>query len=314
VGIDIDSQGIYSATDGALSRYQKFRRKYPKFPQMTFIVADASNLLDYENQSRIQKMTDSNKYALKTIFGDNSESTNYKKFDVVNCQFMIHYMLKNDDTWSNFCDNINKYLNMGGYLLITNINGEKLNKGFTEDNPSISYYYNTENGEQKKFFEYKKLYQTTDDINRTGLAIDFFNASFMEEGTYRTEYLTTKNFLVNELAAKCGCNLIDSGEFETLYKLYRDYFLNYTNTESYASTKKFVFGCKDFYNLDDEINKASFEFSRLNSFYVFHKINKISESDKSVQINKTTRKTSKTSKTNKTSRIKKTSLIKKLKK
>jgi hypothetical protein len=38
VGIDVDSNGIYSATDGALSRYNNMKKKFPAFPRMTFMI------------------------------------------------------------------------------------------------------------------------------------------------------------------------------------------------------------------------------------------------------------------------------------
>ena len=38
VGFDPDYNGIHSTTDGAISRYDNMRRKYPQFPKMEFIV------------------------------------------------------------------------------------------------------------------------------------------------------------------------------------------------------------------------------------------------------------------------------------
>ena len=50
VGIDIDKEGLISAVDGAISRYNQFRKKHPNFPKMYFIQADATALLNTESQ------------------------------------------------------------------------------------------------------------------------------------------------------------------------------------------------------------------------------------------------------------------------
>ena len=53
------------------------------------------------------------------------EHTN-QKYDIFNCQLMIHFLLKDENTWNNFCYNINTFLEDDGYVLITTFDGEKL--------------------------------------------------------------------------------------------------------------------------------------------------------------------------------------------
>jgi len=67
------------------------------------------------------------------LFGKNHNSKDHSKFDIINSQLMIHYLLKNDITWNNFCDNVNKYLNNDGYLLITTVNGDLLHDSFNNN-------------------------------------------------------------------------------------------------------------------------------------------------------------------------------------
>ena len=87
-----------------------FKKKMPGFPRMSFLVADAGQKFDYENQLKIGKMNDQNVKLLKQVFGENEKSSKHNTFDIINAQFMIHYLLANINTWSNFCSNVNKYL------------------------------------------------------------------------------------------------------------------------------------------------------------------------------------------------------------
>ena len=40
VGIDVDYEGIYSATDGAVSRFKYLKKKFPDFGKVTYLQAD----------------------------------------------------------------------------------------------------------------------------------------------------------------------------------------------------------------------------------------------------------------------------------
>ena len=53
VGVDIDYHGIHSSTDGAISRYNTLKKKFPNFTNMTFINADAGTLLTAEDQTKV---------------------------------------------------------------------------------------------------------------------------------------------------------------------------------------------------------------------------------------------------------------------
>ena len=96
----------------------------PTFPKMFFVVADGGQKFDYTNQATMGKMNEQNIKLLKQIFGNDDKTDKFFTFDVINAQFMIHYLLKNTNTWSNFCSNVNRYLRTDGYLLITTLDGD----------------------------------------------------------------------------------------------------------------------------------------------------------------------------------------------
>ena len=229
VGIDPDSHGIHSSTNGAISRYNNFRRKMPNFPNMEFIIGDGGaklNLVAQENA--IGKMSDSNRNLIEKIFGSSEDNLSNRKFDVFNCQLMIHFLLKNDTTWSNFCNNVNNFLADDGYLLITCFDGNMIHDLFKNNLGSIQENYATEEGVSKKFFEYKSSYDyKINDIDKTGLSYSAFVTIFMEDDSYDTEYLVTDKFLTNSLKEKCNLDLVETASFLDIYKQKKKIFRGY---------------------------------------------------------------------------------------
>ena len=268
VGIDPDYHGIYSSsTDGALSRLKTFKRKFPAFPPMTFIVADAGVPFTKESQiSMVGKVSSENIKALDTFFGNDKTKTN-KQFDIVTSMFALHYLFKNEITWNNFTDNINKTLKEGGYFLCTLFDGDVVNSKF-KDGKIESYYF--DEGKQKNFFEIKKLYDGKK-IDKFGLKLDVHISSFMNPNVYQTEYLVSKSFLIKQFKEKCNLDLVDTELFENIYNNHSNFFDQIPEVESNKDTKSYFMKVKEIYDLTDNLNKASFEMSRLNRYYIFHK-------------------------------------------
>ena len=131
---------------------------------------------------------------------------------------MIHYLFKNDDTWNNFCNNVNNYLNEGGYLLITTFDGDLLNKEFKKKNGVVESYY-LEDGKNKLFFRYRATYDYNNvkDINKTGLSYEANIAMFQEEDSYYTEYLVPDKLIIKTLKERCNLSLIENESFYNIY-------------------------------------------------------------------------------------------------
>jgi SAM-dependent methyltransferase len=266
LGFDLDPNGIYSGSDGALSRYQNIKKKFPNFPKMNFFVADGGSLLTYEDQRKVLgTMTDQNKKILEEL-----EVKDHKTFDVINCQFAVHYFFKNDITLNNFLENIKKFLRPSGYLLLTTFDANLVNKNFDENNHIISYY-TTKTGTKKILFDVVKNY-TEKDTEKTGLTIDVHLPAF-EDDHYESEYLVNPNFLERKMK-EIGLNLVDTGLFGNYFEQCREFFEKVAKGEENNSTKKYYMDVNEFYNMDDTVNKGSYEFSKLNRFYVFQKEDK----------------------------------------
>ena len=90
VGIDPDFEGIYSATNGAISRYNHMKSKFPNFGKVNYIQADGSVELNSIAQSKsISNLSQENKDSIDKIFTKN------RKFDNISSQFVIHYLFGN---------------------------------------------------------------------------------------------------------------------------------------------------------------------------------------------------------------------------
>jgi len=272
VGVDIDSAGLFTLDDGVMSRYNKFKRKFQHlmFP-ITLIVGDGSGKLDLESQIRlIPAMTEKNKESIVSVFGENGQSKKHLTFDIINMQFSVHFMFRNDDTLNSCCENFKKYLKHGGIVLISTIDGNLLNE-ILQKEPIFSRSYTTDTGEKRILFEYKKLYNETN-IAKTGLAVDFHNASFNEIGTYNTEYIVDPKFMIEQFKKKAGLALIETDTFENQYKIHKHFLQEIAPYEANEKTNKYFKRVIEFYNQNDEINKNSFDFTKLHRYYVFQKI------------------------------------------
>lgn len=272
VGFDPDSHGIYSATDGCMSRFNNFRKKFPNWPNMKFLVADGGVKLNLEDQSKvINKMTEQNKKMLKEIFGNSSDNKKDTKFDVFNCSIAIHYLFKDDITWGNFCDNINSYINDEGYLTITTFDGNMLHKLFQKNNGVIEQDYLDKNGNLKKLFKYTATYDTKNNNNKLGLSYNAYVALFMEEGNYEVEYIVPNEYIVKSLKDKCNLELIESDNFYSIYEKQKSFFENVAPNEEKEESRRYFANVAKYYNLEDNFNKACIEFTKLHCVYVFKK-------------------------------------------
>jgi len=277
IGIDIGYNDLFSSIDGAISRYNNFKRKNKTFPKMEFILADASLELNYESQIKfLGKMSDKNKNDMIRIFGNDRKNLSKTKFDVFNCQLMIHYLFKNVDTWNNFCSNVNNYLNDGGYLLITTFDGDLINKEFKKNNGVIESYYE-EDGKNKLFFRYRATYDyKKNKVCETGLSYEANVAMFQEEGSYYTEYLVCDKYIRETLKDRCNLSLIESESFYNIYLNKETFFKEVAINEENKQSREYFTRISKFYDLDNSINKAGLEFSKLHKYYIFKKDSKSS--------------------------------------
>lgn len=292
VGIDIDNNGLYVINDSAHNRYKEFKKNIKNIPPMHFINADVRGLLNVETQENIiSNMTMANKKMISEFFSSN------RKYNVINCQFALHYFLSDELSWSNFCKNINNHIDNNGYLLITCFDGKLIyDKLLGKQKMSVSYTDN--HGNKNVFFEILKVYKDADKSELgLGMAIDVYNSIISNPGTYNREYLVFPDFLEKQLKKKCGLEMVETDSFFNLFNLYKNYFVeNRDEIISPDLSRKKYDQIRDFYlalfssepsTVAADITMASFKFAMLNRYYVFKKTSMvdISEPSRIVNIN-----------------------------
>ena len=269
VGIDIDSEGIKSPVDGAISRYNRQRKKKPNYPSMYFIQADARSILEYDTQiSALSGMDDMNKKLLDRFFPATGKKT---LFDRINCQFAIHYFFENDQTWSNFKTNLNNHLRAGGYFMVTTFDAKEVIKAIGS-NDRYSAYLDDESGTQKLFFEVVKKYKDEDVRGKigTGQAIDLHAAWMFNEGVYVTEYLVDIDFIREELDRDCDMEIVDEDLFKNQMAIHKPFLTDAADYESTKDTRNYLQKTGRFYE-DTDVNIKCREFTNLERYYVFRK-------------------------------------------
>ena len=264
VGIDPDYETLFSAVNGAMSRYNANKKKFPDFTNMTFIHADANSLLNEKDQIKsLPKMPQENKKLIKDVFSKKNQ------FDVINSSFAIHYLFGTKLTTNNLIENINNNLSIGGFIICELFDADKVMK-LLDGKDKYTSYYTDEDGNKMKFFEIIKKFKGELE-NKPGLPIDVYMSWISEEGTYFEEYLVTKKFMVDSMK-KAGCYLVDSDLFSNVFELNKDYFDKVIKFEENQRNKKFYYDVAKFYDDLKGVDKESKTYCFLNRYYIFKKI------------------------------------------
>uniref|UniRef100_A0A6C0BER3 mRNA (guanine-N(7))-methyltransferase n=1 Tax=viral metagenome TaxID=1070528 RepID=A0A6C0BER3_9ZZZZ len=274
VGFDSDNNGLIAPDNGAISRYTALRKNKPNVPKMYFLQADGKCLLNYDDQIKaLSGMDSNNKLLLQKFFSKNKPEV----FDVINCQFAMHYFLQDEQSWSNFKTNVKNHLRNGGYFIATSFDA-KMVMDKLKDKERYTVYYDDTDGNKKIFFDIVKKYDIKNNSEMVGVkhAIDVFVDWIFEEGNYVTEYLVDINFITKEFA-EIGLELVDTDLFSNMYEMNRQFVTQTSKHESKAETKKYIYNsCSPYYD-DTEMNIKSRDYTFLNRYYVFRKNVKVAK-------------------------------------
>lgn len=267
VGFDFSYQGITSPTDGAISRYNNERKKKARYPKMYFIHADGGALLNYDDQYKaLGGMNNENKLMIEKFFP--KDPTKRTLFDRINCQFVMHYFLKDETSWSNFKQNLNSTLRSGGYYMATTLDARRVIKEFG-DKDTITVEYTDDKGKKVKLWELIKKFGDIDLKKpiKYGVPIDVYLGWIFEEGNNVTEYLVDDKFIQQDLLESCDLELIETDLFENQFNIHREFF------EKYASynTKTPILGRIKSYYTPNEINTGCYKYTNLTRYFVFRK-------------------------------------------
>jgi SAM-dependent methyltransferase len=273
VGVDKSEDNIVNPKDGAYSRLlsdiKSGHVKIGNDHRIAYVPIDCSKVIDanYINTIKDEKTRD----VIKVLWGLHDDPLLKKyhnlvgnKFDVVGCQFAIHYFLDNSITLNAFITNVASAIKDGGYFIGTCLDGIEVDKNMREQNikkgESIQGKIN-----DRIIWDIKKSYDKFDldnPENNYGLKIEVYMETINKRSP---EYLVDFRLLENELAkqgiralTENECKELDvasfSGTFKDLFKLMID-----SNWNSYHidSAKK----------MKDEEKSYSF----MNRWFIFRK-------------------------------------------
>ena len=221
-GIDLSSDNINNKANGACARYVNMRqqKKRVRMPNAIFVKGDTSkNIRDgraFDNEL-YKKIADG-------VFGNISReeansigrglglvwSKGKGGFDIVSCQFALHYYFKDQEICGEFLKNVAECTKIGGYFIGTCYDGELIYKAL-RDTSKLAVII-----DEKKVWEVEKAYgdkEFKDDVSSLGFGINVYQDSI--DKTFK-EYLVHFGFL-EKLMIKYGFIKVTIEKFQVFY-------------------------------------------------------------------------------------------------
>lgn len=130
-GCDIKKDNIENPNDGAYRRFMNIAKQKTNMYDYVFAPLDASKKFDKSYFNNIENNDDKNAISILMGYDKKYEDNKYykfldTKFDIIACQFSIHYFFDKEDSLDNFVWNINNFLKPGGYFVGTTMDGESV--------------------------------------------------------------------------------------------------------------------------------------------------------------------------------------------
>lgn len=199
LGIDIVMDNLMNNNDGAYKRLYQANLTKKRKSDIIFIQKDVSESWDDINSIENDMMFDLYKLVSRYDKKKTHETQKMsvfknimnKKFDVVSCQFAIHYMFENEAKLNTFCKNVDIVLKQGGYFIGTCLDGRKVANilDSKEDGKKIGQF------NENTLWMLEKKYDGVFTPNKTGQTISVYIESInqiLDEYLVDLEYLQTK--------------------------------------------------------------------------------------------------------------------------
>ncbi len=268
LGVDNSEDNIIGAQNSAWARYfdniSDRRKSRNGFTPMVFLQMDATqrwttNYIDSIKNNDLKTIT-------KAFWGDKSTTVPHafqklkrhigrvhEGFDVVNCQFALHYFFRDEKSINNFCENLKQVLKPGGHFIGTCFDGDRVHESFANGEKVLQFKHN-----ERVIWQIKKRYD--DEDSKIGRKIDVYIDSINKE---TTEYLVHFDELKKKLG-EYGIRPLKEAEFK-----------EFNLTDSHGSFES-VFMDDDMTDkrtkdaLNDKTGLKMYSF--LNNWFVFKKV------------------------------------------
>jgi len=290
LGIDISKDNIENRINGACARFLNFKKTDKNTPYALFVNGNSSLNI----RSGINMATEKDNRIIKSVFavGPNSDDlepaikrqygVGLNGFNISSCQFAIHYMFKNKDTFYNFIQNVAECTHLNGHFIATTYDGNKVFNLLDKMNINEPYE-KWING--KKIWSIQKNYDNNDfKNNETSLGYEIL---VYQDSINKLipEYLVNYDFFVKTME-KYGFILVRNEEckqyygfnkssdtFDKLYSYFENEINRNYNSRNYSNKEVE----KDYGKALDMTNEEK-AISFLNRYYIFKKINNIDAS------------------------------------
>ena len=247
LGIDYSKDGLIDEEKGAFTRMRQNTDAYPV--SFGFAWGDSRKFINNGDAGLDQV----NKQVLREYLSVGTEARGPYSFDLVSCQFAIHYFMSDQATIDSVLHNVAFNLKIGGYFIGTTLNGRQVFDALLKDTQI--------KGEKEKqvIWSIDKDY-TSDTFEPFGQQIKAYNISI--GGDPIPEYLVNFDYLV-ERAKQHDLEVVTSsevkglegiGSFETLYET----ILKTSKPKSQVLIKK--------------MSKEEKIYSYMNHYFVFKKV------------------------------------------
>jgi mRNA (guanine-N7-)-methyltransferase len=200
-GIDKVRNNIENPSSGMYSRLLKVDWKDVKTHDYVFGTMDASKEI---NESYVKSLEDKDDIYI------GEKILKYGKFDLVSCQFAIHYFFESDKILDNYVKNVDRFLKDGGYFMGTCMDGMRVKK-LLANTPKESAI--TGKQDDRFLWNITKLYDS-EDAPTCGEQIKVYMESI---GIDIPEYLVNTSLLIDKFK-KYGIVPVEIRSFEDTYK------------------------------------------------------------------------------------------------
>lgn len=274
MGVDVSADNIENPRDGACSRYLQTKKRNKRIPKAVFLHANSS--LNIRSGDAVK--SERGKTIIQNIFGLTAKNnTPYdlltqmhgigrSGFDVVSCQFALHYFFGSKEILDSFVRNVKECCRLDGYFIGTTYDGESVFELLQDKQmgDAITSYV-----EDHKVWEITKKYDMeTFDANDTslGFAIDVYQDSINK--TF-TEYLVHFDFF-KEYMRSHGFELVTKEQAKQMglpngTGLFHDLF--YVMKREKQNIYKNALQMEN----ENELTKISF----LNRYFIFQKVKEV---------------------------------------
>lgn len=292
LGVDVVADNILNRIDGACARYLNSKKRMRNTPDCLFVIGDSSKgLLSGEAYTN-----DKSKTLVDAIIGKGAKDANKlgklvhryygvgsQGFNVVSCQFAIHYFFENKEKLMGFLKNVAQMCAVGGYFVGVSYDGKTLYNRLRNKAKGQSIAYIENNGEEMMdgakptpLFEITKQYEAesfADDITSLGYAIDVYHNTFT--GVFR-EYLVNFDYL-NRLMENFGFVVLPTEEAKSLgFRSGSGLFRDMWNDMSAELAKKVIGKDEPMpYGRASKMTDVEKDYSFMNRYFIYKKIRNV---------------------------------------